>query len=1757
MLDFTKALYDPADDESGPGLDFSKMLDVDEDEIRRWLKSFYTGKKKIEDIPITPYLLKRYQDSAMKPEQELPEDAGLGIKKTLTDIPKAGATALGALIREGAGGTGSTAAWLMKKVIDPLDLEKKFATDLWRKEQVKKYGKQDYSKMGGIGPAQPDTPSEAGIKGIQKAADVSADFWEGAGLKEEEHPLATKIAKGLGSGTGMLPGMMYPGGIIITPTLQSIKQSEEDKVPFAEGAKEAVNVAMQSALTDMVFRGIHRYPRAIKVKVGGATKTFDLRGLKRVATGFGFASTHELNKAIQTGEITKPNIEEAVASFTTGLLLPGHKDKELQIKKMERKFRRPKARVTKNDAKYIRDQIDEMIAQKGKAAYEEVPTKQTLIQPEEAAPAKEAVATLVAVVKKAIPEIKAKRVVAKRPKPVKAKAEPEKSIYETPSQIAERFSAIEELLASKDPNERREGVALELKRRRYALENIKSNRDRKAELKAEEIRVRGMSPEEIMAYDFAGTGEVAPEKVGDVRKQMVRSLEVIEDATGPDSEFKPGSKERAALNKALLEIRAVEDAPSREAAAARIAQIHEALTNPAGIDFNALAGKAPLKPATKVPEKVVEKAPAIDERTEYERELGLLSEGEAIKRVQEELSKPKLHPAIEKRIVLGYEMESALNNPVMKLLDSYIRKRGLSEKVLEAHLEQALETGKGLDIKSLATDLARANFVSEIQSADTPGRKSHADRGAMKIQRDLNGILARYNPKFKQMNAGPNLEQAFKDLWAHLTKPKLAGKFTYGDWHPSNPQFEESFNNALVGKKRPALAVRDFLADMKHKITRKYEHLPNKPEFRTANFHFRAIERSKTPALENAAGFVFECTKDLKPEEYTYFMYKILFNDLKWSIDNGRFGNEFGLTEAEVLQNSASLDAFLASRAKPMQPRPNIMTRKGRRALKSKDAEFNGQAVLDAVAKRKEGWDWLRGQYIDAYKDVGLDISDTLSNPDYYPHLVIEKAQESFNNKVSGSRSKAPKSPHLWERKGYEGSISTNYLEAEGRVLAQIFYNISIARNLAEIQRVYDVSGRAKDEAKQLGVTYEEVKAEYMKNGYDTFQPHEGNMYYRAMMAPESILKQLADMGATDIPMDALREVIAKGSRKKEWLVKKELADTLSIDMRTKVESDTVAAFRKTLTGWKVWTLVQPRKFFKYNFRNFTGDIEPVIVANIKAFNHVGESVKDIREYAKTGKFSDALKVFFNYGGMSSTLQANDIMDIAYSKKFAVMNARRPLTAGNALPRAISAYFRGAMRWTNYRETILRYANFLEYRRQIEANVKAGKGAVPENYGASDRKSIDSLKTADMKAYELANDLLGAYDRVGVAGQGMRKVWYPFWSWKEANARRYFGIMRNVAHDPRISARVGKGLLGATTASLFTAMRIGSLAIRINAGLVALQMFNNAVCGDLEKEIPEDIRSKPHITFPFRVNGEVVYFSRIGAIPDLLEWIGMDFIPSAVADVLNGGRTLKEMAQEIAKIESGEQTTGEWISDEIDGIKERGKKFGRKVGEAATGTEVLKSTANVMASGTNPYFKTLLETGIRKELYPDMFKARTMRDVPNYLARSLGLEPEFRALTNRPGPDYLDTIPGIILYSIAPNVAAYGEFFDIKNRRLKEWGEDRSGFPVTAKGALLYNYKLALKYDKPKIAEIYRRKYLDMDGTPQGMDQSMRAMHPLFGISKNRRKEFFESLDEDEMEIYERAMRFYEEVLLAGHEFSDKGTGGFGGSFGGSFGGKY
>jgi hypothetical protein len=210
-----------------------------------------------------------------------------------------------------------------------------------------------------------------------------------------------------------------------------------------------------------------------------------------------------------------------------------------------------------------------------------------------------------------------------------------------------------------------------------------------------------------------------------------------------------------------------------------------------------------------------------------------------------------------------------------------------------------------------------------------------------------------------------------------------------------------------------------------------------------------------------------------------------------------------------------------------------------------------------------------------------------------------------------------------------------------------------------------------------------------------------------------------------------------------------------------------------------------------------------------------------------------------------------------------------------------------------------------------------------------------------------------------------------------------------------------------------------------------------------------------------------------------------------------------------------------------------------------------------MASGTNPYFKTLLETGIRKELYPDMFKARTMRDVPNYLARSLGLEPEFRALTNRPGPDYLDTIPGIILYSIAPNVAAYGEFFDIKNRRLKEWGEDRSGFPVTAKGALLYNYKLALKYDKPKIAEIYRRKYLDMDGTPQGMDQSMRAMHPLFGISKNRRKEFFESLDEDEMEIYERAMRFYEEVLLAGHEFSDKGTGGFGGSFGGSFGGKY
>ena len=124
------------------------------------------------------------------------------------------------------------------------------------------------------------------------------------------------------------------------------------------------------------------------------------------------------------------------------------------------------------------------------------------------------------------------------------------------------------------------------------------------------------------------------------------------------------------------------------------------------------------------------------------------------------------------------------------------------------------------------------------------------------------------------------------------------------------------------------------------------------------------------------------------------------------------------------------------------------------------------------------------------------------------------------------------------------------------------------------------------------------------------------------------------------------------------------------------------------------------------------------------------------------------MQAWFERGGMQSTLQVQEMGDINQLKMFKQLHDAKG-TAKEIPLKVWQGYWKAARLSTDFRESILRYAAFLDYLEQMRADPKGR----PKNYGASIPEEVDALDDIYDKAFMLSNDLLGAYDRVSVLGQ--------------------------------------------------------------------------------------------------------------------------------------------------------------------------------------------------------------------------------------------------------------------------------------------------------------------------------------------------------------------------------------------------------------------
>lgn len=906
------------------------------------------------------------------------------------------------------------------------------------------------------------------------------------------------------------------------------------------------------------------------------------------------------------------------------------------------------------------------------------------------------------------------------------------------------------------------------------------------------------------------------------------------------------------------------------------------------------------------------------------------------------------------------------------------------------------------------------------------------------------------------------------DADAQQAPPKQAGRseqFAFSD-----PELERIHQETHGAKgetfREKAAAITD---EIYRRATREYEFLPRTAEFQPLRFALNNLAKQKGvqsgKTVESLRGVLVEMQKN--PDAYNLFERKVLLDDL---MEEAAQGHDLpnGWTEASAREQLGRLEEAMSAHPE----------------------------VARTLELRKEVWDSLKDKYIAAMKAIGFNVEERFNREFYFRHQVLDHAQ-ARSLTGTGSRLRTPTSRgFLKQREGGTYLMNTNYLEAEYEVMAQMRYDIEVAGVIKMVDSKFNIANQLKEKAKALSAERGETVdwRTLVPDGYTLWQPREGNVFYMTNSISERIAMQIADgtLQAAGLSADQVKQVLAVGGARTEFVVKTDIADTLD-NMGKKITGHFTKAVRGAVGTWKEWQLISPTRFLKYNIRNLTGDAEAVWLGNPSAFKKVPQAMRELYacRYGKkspTGRLAEAIDM----GLVQSTQQFAELSGINELEVFADLYERG---GENFLVRGFGAYWRGARMATDFRESILRYAAYLDFMEQLEAN-----NGRPKSWGASDPDLVMALETNQQKAFMLSNQLLGAYDEVSVITQNLRQGLMPFFSFKEVNAKRYIQLMKNINLDAKATTELGKKVTVGLKRTPFLALKAGTFLARAGAVWAMLQAYNNWRFPDEEQDLPADIRRTPHIILGRDEDGKVEYFTRLGILDEFLEWFVDDGGKRAAADWLNGKTTAFEAARRLV-------------------------------------TGVPGAMFNQLIQATGP-IKTAIETGVGKSYYPNVAEPSTIRDKGLFLARSVGMGDVYSAVMGLPQRSWKDIMEGMILYKSDPGEAGYWDIRDQVREFQEKIGKAAySGGSFSPRSNALYNLKLALRYEDKKAALKYLNEYRALGGDDAGLETSLRNMHPLHGLNSQEQGAFVlwyakQVGKEEALRRLTQAQGFYDDILL-------------------------
>jgi hypothetical protein len=1048
---------------------------------------------------------------------------------------------------------------------------------------------------------------------------------------------------------------------------------------------------------------------------------------------------------------------------------------------------------------------------------------------------------------------------------------------------------------------------------------------------------------------------------------------------------------------------------------------------------------------------------------------------------------------------LGQQFKKGKTNFV-----KYVKDKGISEKKAERfydelkkneveiqptvkeQIDKLVSEGKLTEKQIKEVNLIKDNLEITIKRIEDPTRTETQKNQDINSAKQMTNIIQEQIPGFETPEIlRDKTEPVSEKKTERIVEKEVSGlredlvsELTFA------PEVESRFQASKGVKKEGIFSkITNQIESLKNKTTREFEFLARNQENAEISFALRKLSKQKNVSADKTVRFLDDIVKDLSPTEYDLFTRKVILDDLAATV------------------RSTPKDEAIPQLPYGLKPETlNIELAKVNRALEQ------NQNVQNKVNLRKQNFKELKDEYIQLMDDIGFNVENKLQRDDYFRHMVLEHAGSGVIS-GAGKKLKAPtRSKFLSKRRGSEKDINSDYIEAEFDVVSQMLYDMQVAKTIKVVDKNYNIYDAVRAQSKAETGSSSNWK-DFVPEGYRIWQPREGNVFYISESVPTKVANQLFEKamegkGISKKDLQQVSEQLVVGGKRKEFVIKEDVAKTL--DNLSK-DAPVKGLSTKILSSWKRLQLVSPRRYFKYNLRNLSGDAEGAFIGNPSTFKEVPKAVKDlIQAFTGEKKMTPELREWFERGGMESTLQAQELGDLKTLDTFS--NKYKQKNKTEDIPLNIwKGYWNTAKISTDFREAILRYASYLDYNKQMTRN----PDNLPNNYGASIRNEVQGLSDVKDRAFMLSNDLLGAYDRISVVGQSVRESLIPFWSFQETNAIRFKRLAQNAASDNKIATQVGKKVLG-TAANPMTYMRIGSFVIKASAIRAGMEAWNQTQFPEEEKSLPESVRNRPHIITGVSEDGKVQYIDRLGVTSDFLEWFGLDAAPQLVNDYLNGRKSEKEIALEMAK-----------------------------------------SPVKKIVNGVNPFLKTPFELLARKQLFPDPFDPQNIRDRTQYLARQFTLIDEYKALFDIPSEGYATSLKKAIVSEVDPQRAAYNDIISMKYDYLKKIGKPPGSSPYTPKSNALYNLKNAIRYNNPKQAAKYYIEYRGHGGTNETLDDSIDRLNPLNGVISTRNSleakaqaaGFLLYLGKDNQDKLQDALEYYKQEIVnvkQGAEFNKK-----------------